>query len=458
MQNILIQVKKTYSDQKPTYESFWNQVKSIDPKSVDYINHLPELSSNGDYSRNIMMLEPLECVLLYWPAKAESAIHYHEGFWGYVLVLDGCCDNVEFTLANGALTETRTTRALQGGILNEPDGTVHKIVNPSKTDTLVTLHFYYPALEDLNNLVLYSEDGKKGVLNELAKTASFNEPKEHFKLLEDNAFDYVPFNKSSKAKSHHIYPILPKPGKALINEMISDYYSEQAEQYDLFDFNHPTRKNYTKKINALIAAELDKQPNMNRMLTLACGTGRRAVNIKSETKHDYEITGIDLCAEMCEIAETRGLSTIPADWLEAKLGNQQFDSCTFLYAFGHISNSEERKIALSKIANHLTPGGSLFLDVFNIHDKHEWGANAMHTFDQMDLVHWGYEKGDVFYKKTNANEVAFLHYFDEADLVKLLEETGFEIEYIKHIGYVYRSGDILDNKDEGSLFVKAVKK
>lgn len=76
----------------------------------------------------------------------------------------------------------------------------------------------------------------------------------------------------------------------------------------------------------------------------------------------------------------------------------------------------------------------------------------------MDLAPWGNEKGDVFYKKTDGNEITFMHYFDEIDLVKLLNEAGLKVEYVKHVGYVHKSGEILSANDEGSLFIKAIKR
>lgn len=97
------------------------------------------------------------------------------------------------------------TRALPGGLMNEPEGTIPKIVNPSETETLTTIHFYYPALENLNNLTIYGEDGRLGVLNEKAAAASFSEPREHFKTLQINAFKFISYADLKKCKkSSHI--------------------------------------------------------------------------------------------------------------------------------------------------------------------------------------------------------------------------------------------------------------
>ena len=50
-----------------------------------------------NYARNILLLDPFEVVVLHWPPGVESAIHHHEGFWGYVLCVEGEVENVEYT-------------------------------------------------------------------------------------------------------------------------------------------------------------------------------------------------------------------------------------------------------------------------------------------------------------------------------------------------------------------------
>ncbi len=457
MQHVIEVINTTFSDEKPSYAMLGKLVKSLDVDKIDFTEALPDITETSQYARNILQTQPLECILLHWPAGVESAIHYHGGFWGYVMVLQGTCDNITYKLGKGRLTEDKSLRAIKGGVINEPDGTIHKIVNPSKNQALVTLHFYYPALENLNNLVLYSEDGTKGILNEKAACASFDEAKAHFKLLEENAFTFHSYLQSPNAKSHRLYPIIPKPSSSQINEMIGTYYCEQAEQYDLFDFNHSSRKKYTEKINSMIANELNQSAKVKKYLALACGTGRRAIDIQSQSEHDYQITGVDLSLGMCEIATSRGLKMHEGDWLSVDVTESEFDVCTFLYAFGHLTTHDERKQALLKIYSKLKKGGILFFDVFNVNDKYEWGANAVDRYHDYGLDQWGYECGDVFYKKTEGEEIAFLHYFDQQSLANLLVECGFKVACIHHIGYVHKSGEILDKEDEGSLFIKAVK-
>lgn len=456
MKNLLERVRLE-TPERFDYDWLGNFVRSIRPEELNYRELLPEITSADDYARNILCLEPFECVLLYWPPGVESAVHHHEGFWGYVLCLKGAIDNIEYTLKDGQLLESRAVRAYAGGVLNEPDGTIHKIVNASDEDYLVTLHFYYPALDTLDNLRLFDlENGRIATLNEKAATASFGQPSDCYRSVEEEAFEFIPLSENPNAKSHRVYPILPKPNSDRIADFLGKYYKEQAFEYDSFDLKHSSRRKYTERINGLIAAYF-KRTEPSRVLDLACGTGRRALDIRKQSGVNYEILGIDLSPEMCAVAQQRGIHAEAGNWLEMEVPKAEADAVTFLYAYGHIPTEQERKAALVKIYDSLRPGGYLFFDAFNLNDRNEWGPAALKAFEEHNLDQFGYERGDVFYKKVGGEEVAFLHYCDEDLLRHFVESAGFEVEAVLHIGYVHRSGEILDRDDAGALFIIARK-
>ena len=437
-----------------TYERLGELVRSVDVSTLAYKELIPEQLESGSYSRNILLMEPLECVLLYWPAGAESAIHWHKGFWGYVLVLEGECLNVEYKHKGEDIIETDIIRASKGGVLNEPDSVIHKLVNPNNKPA-VTLHFYCPALKDLEGMVIYSEDGTEGVLNEKATSAIFDQDKENFRSITKNKFNFIPFTKN---RTHRIAPIIPKPAHAELQRMTSAYYSEQADVYDMFDLNDDSRRNYVERIDELTAEDWRTLTKPKNALIVACGTGRRAQRISALSGLGTELTGVDISDEMSEVARERGLNAITSDWLEVELPDDNYDTATFLYALGHVPDRSTRQNALNKLSAKLKVGGALFFDVFNALDIHEWGPNAIENYFRNHLYRFGYERGDVFYKKVGGSESAFLHYFYQDEIHEMLDISGFRVEYIKHIGYVYRSGEILASANEGSLFIKAIKK
>jgi len=175
------------------YEALGKLLEEMDFTTVDYESFLPEITSPANYARNILTLKPIEVVLIHWPASVSSAVHHHRGFWGYVAVLRGSCQNVEYIHKEGVISESQTTRGTRGELMPEPDGILHKICNPNGEESLVTAHFYCPALENMDNMLIYDlENERIGTLNDKATTASWSEPDEHFKRIQENAFKFVP--------------------------------------------------------------------------------------------------------------------------------------------------------------------------------------------------------------------------------------------------------------------------
>lgn len=442
-----------------SYESLGEFVKQIDYANLDYKGLIPYECDPGDYGRNILCLEPFECVLIYWPPSTESAIHYHKGFYGYVAMLEGELDNVEYVYKNGVLGEDRAVRFLAGGVADEPDETIHKLANPSSENGAVSLHFYYPALDTLEDLAIYNtEIGAEGILSATAKAASWSDREGHFKALRENAFEYQDMATFHSKRSHVIYPVVPKPGSEKIGEMVGAYYCEQAKIYDRLDQSTQKRSAYTETINGIISDEFKSLDHLNKVLHIACGTGRRAVEIRKMSGAPYKIQGVDISASMCEVASEKDINLLNSGWVDLQLPEgTKYCAAAWLYAFGHISAAEVREQALVKLNKHLKMNAPFMLDVFNLENKNEWGPKALRSYHQMNLGKYGYQPGDVFYKRTGGKEIAFLHYFTKDEIVDLLEKCGFKIENIWNIGYAKDAGEIKDSHTEGFLMIHAKK-
>lgn len=457
MQSFIEQLKENAAS-LCDFEKLGEFVRSFDYNTLDFESLVPKIEEENNYARNILMMHPIEVAVLHWPSGVASAVHYHQGFYGYVVVLRGELNNEEYTLDGDRLLEAQSMCGRKGGILPERDGVVHRLVNNSSDTAAVTLHIYYPPLESFEGMKIYDlQKGKVGVLSAEAKTASWEEPESSFEAIHQNAFTYLDAAHHIKA-THRIFPILPKPAAEDIYQMLGEYYDEQAHEYDFFDTNHASRSAYNNCLNAIIAQEYTERVQMQNQLALACGTGRRALEIQELTNRQYHIVGVDLSSEMCDLATQNGIEAYNSRWLECELPYDGFDSITFLYAFGHICSHQERKEALQKIYKYLNVGGAFYFDVFNVVDEYEWGPKAVQVYNQMQLERMGYERGDVFYKKNGGKKVAYLHYFDETDLRQLLIECGFEIEWIKYVGYTHLSGQVVANPHLGTMFIKAVKK
>jgi len=455
MRNLIEQIRR---DTPAGFDFEWlgQYVRAIDCDTLDLTGLLPEFEPNsGNYARNILLMEPFEVVVLHWPPGVQSAIHHHEGFWGYVLCVQGEVENVEYTF-DPETKELREISALcvkAGGVLSEPDGTIHKIVNPSPDQPLVTVHFYAPALENLDGMVLFdAERGWRGELNEQATTASFHQDEKGFRSLEKDAFSFVPMNAIPGNETHVLYPVIPKPSNGEILASISEYYAEQASTYDDLDGTSLKRSRYTSSIDAILAEDL-KGFGPNRVLHIACGTGRRALGIRAQSQLNYEVEGIDISASMIAQARERGVTGRIGVWNECGAQKDTYDAITFLYAFGHIPSGQERRESLEKVFSALRPGGRFYFDVFNLDNANEWGPEARRAFDELNLGDEGYEEGDLFYKRHNGKAVCFLHYFTREGILDMVKSCGFVISGIHRIGYVERSGESLELGEEGGNFL-----
>lgn len=456
--DFVVQHFKSIPKSELSYRNLGEIVQSLDINKIQFSKDERdyEKSDASQYFRKIHTIDPLELAVLYWPPNSESAIHYHHGFYGYVLVLSGEGENIEYNWHDNILSHSLTMKCNVGGIMNEPDGVVHAIRNSSNTKPLITLHIYYPALTDLNNLTVFDPKTLTlGVLNEKALNASFLEPKEHFQKLETDAFKFISQEQKRGSKSHYIYPIVPKPSESEIYSMLSEYYNEQAHEYDEFDTAHESRNSYTTAINTKIAELLPKTEIT--VLDIAGGTGRRSTDILKKHPFKSYSTILDMSEEMLEAAKASGHQVIHSTYSEKVLEESTYDVIYFLYAFGHIPSHDSRLNSLKKIYKELKPGGIFCFDVFNRDNHNEWGPNAVKIFHTHRLAEAGYEEGDVFYRKSGGNTSAFLHYFSRNGIKCLLEEAGFKKVEISNIGYVRNPGEWTSNELEGNFFIVAHK-
>jgi SAM-dependent methyltransferase/predicted metal-dependent enzyme (double-stranded beta helix superfamily) len=441
------------------YEWLGQFVRSIDVDRLKLEGLIPPFEADsGNYARNILMMDPFEVVVLHWPPGVESAIHHHRGFWGYVLCVEGAVENVDYEYDEDAaeLRECRALRVLAGGVLPEPDGTIHKIVNPSKDRPLVTVHFYAPALETLDGMVLFdAEKGGLAELNEKATTASFHQDESGFRRWVKDAFTFVPISSKLGHETHLLYPLIPKPDGQNIMNSLNAYYTEQAELYDALDGSSAKRSSYTAGINAIIAADMREHPPQ-RVMHIACGTGRRALDIRERSGMSYTVEGVDISASMVVQAKERGVEARIGIWNECDVSDGQYDAVAFLYAFGHIPTERERRLSLMKVGKALRPGGRFYFDVFNVENPNEWGPEAMRLFEELELDKEGYEAGDLFYKRHDGDCVAFLHYCTPAGIIALVAECGLQVVETHRVGYVERPGEALNGTNpEGNLLIVA---
>jgi SAM-dependent methyltransferase len=257
--------------------------------------------------------------------------------------------------------------------------------------------------------------------------------------------------------THEIVVPKPKPSSVDIVAMCSEYFDFYAPTYDAFDSEVTKRRRYCATINQLIASDVTSLGPLKSLLGMACGTGRREIEIRQLSGLSYDIIGCEASAGMCEQAKRAGIKVHHASWPEEFPGTECFDACTYLAAFGHLPSRHLREIALAKIHKRLRNGGYLYLDVMNMDDEQEWGPQIAAIYDRESLGNHGYEKGDLFYKIKGSSFLSYFHYFTESEISSLLTSSGFEIRQVLRIGYGARFGEIISTPSEGSIFIMAYK-
>ncbi len=114
---------------------------------------------------------------------------------------------------------------------------------------------------------------------------------------------------------------------------------------------------------------LNIQPQ-HQVLDLCCGQGRHSIAL---AKTGLEVTGVDLSAEMLEIAQTQaddaGVDVIlkQADMRRLpKEFENRFDAIINMFSsFGYLESEADDQQVLNQAAKSLKPGGKLMMDLLN---------------------------------------------------------------------------------------------
>ena len=139
MEYILKKIKDF--NNKITFKSLETFVDSLEISKINYQNFIYDPLTLGDYGRNIITIDPFECVLINWPPGIESSVHHHKGLFGYVIVLEGELDNISYKEEKNKIVEFKSEKYFQNGVMPEPDGVIHKLANNNTNQRAVTLHF-----------------------------------------------------------------------------------------------------------------------------------------------------------------------------------------------------------------------------------------------------------------------------------------------------------------------------
>jgi len=139
-----------------------------------------------------------------------------------------------------------------------------------------------------------------------------------------------------------------------------DRFNLYAQYYDLLyrDKDYAAEAAY---VDSLIRHQL---PHARTLLNMGCGTGRHDQEF---ARSGYQVTGIDLSAEMIAIANQRAANNSSLTFLQADIRNaalgKTFDVVVSLFhVMSYQVNNHDLAAAISTAANHLQPGGLFIFD------------------------------------------------------------------------------------------------
>ena len=149
-------------------------------------------------------------------------------------------------------------------------------------------------------------------------------------------------------------------------------YRDTARYYDKI-YGH---KDYIAEVEKIYDLVGEKSlPKDASLLDVACGTGKHLLHFSDR----FRVEGLDLCPELLSVARERlpGVALHEADMTDFDLG-RTFEVITCLFsAIGHLETNEQLDSAISRMAAHLAPGGTLVVEPWL--SPEEYTPNTVHS-------------------------------------------------------------------------------
>lgn len=167
------------------------------------------------------------------------------------------------------------------------------------------------------------------------------------------------------------------------------------------------------------------------VLDLACGAGQLAIKMQQE---GLEVTGLDLSAQMLEIAERRAEEfgvTIP--FVQGDMTDltnlKKFDAVTcYCDSICYLPDEESVQAAFNQVYQHLTEDGVFLFDVHSVYQIDE--VFPGYTFnDQTEEVSFLWKSYIGEHPHSIEHDLTFFVYQEDIDLYERFDETHKERTY-----------------------------
>ena len=178
------------------------------------------------------------------------------------------------------------------------------------------------------------------------------------------------------------------------------------------------------------------------ILDIGCGIGKVSIPLASQA---FLVTGIDINAEALQMAksisETENCPQKPlfarSDATHLPFQNETFDIAIMQAFLTTIVSKEDRGRIIREACRVLKPGGYIYLGDFG----QTWHSKIYREryINDLPLTR---EEGSIVAYDEETGEIAYIaHHFTEKELVLLLVENGFEIDFFKRDEFVTRTGN-----------------
>ncbi|GEM_PF-782211 len=160
-------------------------------KDISYKEYLKGVNTN-EYNRILIAEDPMQVFLMTWPPQFFLPIHQHNNFWGFVIPVEGIVSETIYgydELKKKVFVHpTKTFNT--GEVIYEAFNVIHKLQNSSPLETSVTLHIYHPPIYNYQDTKIFDAKNRRlGILNEKSSMISWDLPKDHYKLIEEDAYE-----------------------------------------------------------------------------------------------------------------------------------------------------------------------------------------------------------------------------------------------------------------------------
>jgi demethylmenaquinone methyltransferase/2-methoxy-6-polyprenyl-1,4-benzoquinol methylase len=205
---------------------------------------------------------------------------------------------------------------------------------------------------------------------------------------------------------------------------VREMFAKISPRYDLL--NHVLSANIDKRWRRRVVRKLQPQLRSDaKILDVGCGTGDLSIELFEKT--GAQVTGIDFCRPMLELAQTKAphLRLIEGDALRLPFSDAAFDCVTIAFALRNLASIDQ---ALAELKRILKPGG--VVAVLEFSQPTVPGIRQLVRFYYWRLLPW---IGGLFSGLRSAYEYlpdSISRFPDQQTLASMMRAAGFaEVEF-----------------------------